>query len=38
VPARGVLPAGLDTKGFAVRALPVARAGVTIEANGTNSR
>lgn len=38
LPSGGVLPAGLDTTGFAVRALPVARTGVTIEANGTNSR
>lgn len=38
LPAGGVLPAGLDTTGFAVRALPVARTGVTIAANGTNSR
>jgi homoserine kinase len=38
VPAGGVLPAGLDTTGFAVRALPVARKGVRIETNGTNSR
>lgn len=38
VPADGALPPGLDTGGFAVRALPVARKGVTIEAKGTNSR
>ena len=38
IPSGGVLPSGLDTKGFAVRALPVARMGATIEANGTNSR
>jgi homoserine kinase len=41
VPAGGALPAGLDTAGFAVRALPVDRVGVTIEPNGpngTNSR
>lgn len=38
LPAGGVLPAGLDTKGFTVRALSVARTGATIEANGTNSR
>jgi homoserine kinase len=38
MPAGGVLPAGLDTTGFTVRALPVARTGATIEANGTNSR
>jgi homoserine kinase len=38
IPSGGVLPAGLDTKGFAVRALPVARMGAAIEANGTNSR
>jgi len=38
MPSGGVLPDGLDTKGFAVRALPVARMGATIEANGTNTR
>jgi homoserine kinase len=38
LPPGGVLPAGLDTTGFAVRALPVARSGATVEANGTNSR
>ena len=38
MPSCGVLPDGLDTTGFAVRALPVARMGATIEANGTNSR
>jgi homoserine kinase len=38
IPSGGVLPAGIDTTGFAVRGLPVARMGVTIEANGTNSR
>ena len=38
LPAGGALPPGLDTFGFAVHALPVARTGATIEANGTNSR
>jgi homoserine kinase len=38
IPSGGVLPPGIDTLGFAVRALPVARMGATIEANGTNSR
>jgi homoserine kinase len=38
LPPGGVLPAGLDTAGFTVRALPVARTGVIIDANGTNSR
>ncbi|TDV53977.1 homoserine kinase [Actinophytocola oryzae] len=38
VPAGGVLPAGLDTAGFTVRPLAIARTGTTIEANGTNSR
>ncbi|MFL6124100.1 homoserine kinase [Actinophytocola sp.] len=38
LPPGGELPAGLDTGGFAVRALPVARSGASIEANGTNSR
>jgi homoserine kinase len=38
LPPGGVLPAGLDTTGFAVRVLPVARTGAAIEANGTNSR
>jgi homoserine kinase len=38
VPPEGVLPTGLDTTGFAVRALPVARDGVAIEAGGTNTR
>jgi homoserine kinase len=37
----GALPAGTDTRGFTVLALPVDRAGVTVEPdgpNGTNSR
>jgi homoserine kinase len=38
VPAGGVLPAGLTTEGFAVRALSVDLTGVVIEPNGTNSR
>jgi len=38
VPAGGVLPAGLDTNGFTVRAPGVALTGASIEANGTNSR
>jgi len=38
MPPGGVLPAGLDTTGFTVRSLPVARTGVIISANGTNSR
>lgn len=38
VPVGGVLPAGLDTTGFTVRAPGVARVGAIIEANGTNSR
>jgi homoserine kinase len=38
VPAGGVLPTGIDTTEFAVRALPVDLLGVVIEPNGTNSR
>ncbi|HYQ68488.1 homoserine kinase [Actinophytocola sp.] len=38
LPPDGALPAGVDTAGFTVRVLPVARTGVIIEANGTNSR
>lgn len=41
VPSGGVLPSGVDTRGFTVRALPVDRTGVFVEANGpngTNSR
>lgn len=38
VPPGGVLPDGLDTTGFTVRAPRVARLGVTVEAGGTNSR
>jgi homoserine kinase len=38
LPEGGVLPAGIDTTGFTVRALPVARTGVTISSDGTNSR
>lgn len=41
VPADGALPAGIDTNGFDVRALPVDRVGVTVEPNrpnGTNAR
>jgi homoserine kinase len=45
LPAGGVLPAGVDTAGFAVRPLPVDRQGVRIEPadepngpNGTNTR
>jgi homoserine kinase len=38
LPVSGTLPAGIDTKGFSVRALPVDLVGVTIEPNGTNSR
>lgn len=41
MPVNGALPAGLDTAGFTVRALPVDRTGVTVETNGpngTNSR
>jgi homoserine kinase len=38
VPADGVLPAGIDTGGFAVHALPVDRTGVVIGPTGTNSR
>jgi homoserine kinase len=41
LPPGGVLPAGVDTAGFTVRALPVDRTGVVVEPNGlngTNSR
>ncbi len=38
LPADGVLPAGIDTGGFAVHALAVDRTGVVSEPNGTNSR
>jgi homoserine kinase len=38
LPAGGVLPAGLDTGGFTVLALPVDLVGVVVEPNGTNSR
>jgi homoserine kinase len=38
LPSGGVLPAGIDTSGFTVRALPVDLVGVVIEPNGTNSR
>lgn len=38
LPVGGVLPSGIDTTGFTVRALPVARTGTTIESDGTNSR
>lgn len=38
LPGGGVLPAGLDTTGFTVRAPGIARTGTRIEANGTNSR
>jgi homoserine kinase len=38
LPPGGVLPAGIDTTGFTVRALPVARTGATISSSGTNSR
>jgi len=36
VPDGGRLPSGIDTTGFAVRALPVDRVGVTVEPNGPN--
>jgi homoserine kinase len=41
LPPDGALPSGVDTHGFAVRALPVDRAGVVVVPNGpdgTNSR
>jgi homoserine kinase len=41
LPSGAGLPSGVDTRGFAVRALPVDRTGVTVEPNGpngTNSR
>jgi homoserine kinase len=38
LPAGGVLPAGLDTAGYTVKAPGIARTGTRIEANGTNSR
>jgi homoserine kinase len=38
LPSGGSLPSGVDTEGFRVCALPVDRAGVVVETNGTNSR
>jgi homoserine kinase len=38
LPSGGVLPVGINTEGFAVRALPVDLTGVAIATNGTNSR
>jgi homoserine kinase len=38
LPARGVLPAGLDTAGFVARPLPVDLTGVEVQVDGTNSR
>ncbi|HEX6359231.1 homoserine kinase [Actinophytocola sp.] len=38
LPARGVLPAGIDTTGFVARPLPVDLTGVEVQVDGTNSR
>jgi homoserine kinase len=38
LPSGGVLPVGINTEGFAVRALPIDLTGVAIATNGTNSR